>query len=69
MILVNTMSAFVGTKLDEDIKTGAFLPATEKENLEEERELLAGLLFLGTAPAGLGEAGRDPSRRKAADAG
>ena len=43
MILVNTMSAFVGTKLDEDIKTGAFLPATEKENLEEERELLAGL--------------------------
>ena len=43
MILVNTMSAFVGTKLDEDIKTGAFLPATEKENLEEERELLVGL--------------------------
>ena len=43
MILVNTMFAFVGTKLDEDIKTGAFLPATEKENLEEERELLAGL--------------------------
>ena len=43
MILVNTMSAFVGTKLDEDIKTGAFLPATEKENLEEEREFLAGL--------------------------
>ena len=43
MILINTMSAFVGTKLDEDIKTGAFLPATEKENLEEEREFLAGL--------------------------
>ncbi len=42
-ILVNTMSAFVGTQLDEDIKTGAFIPASEKENLEEEREFLAGL--------------------------
>ena len=42
-ILVNTMSAFVGTQLDEDIRTGAFLPAPEKENLEEEREFLAGL--------------------------
>lgn len=40
-ILINTMSAFVGTKLDEEIKSGAFLPATEKENLEEERELLS----------------------------
>lgn len=42
-ILINTMSAFVGTKLDDDIKTGAFIPATEKENLKEERELLCGL--------------------------
>lgn len=42
-ILINTMSAFVGTPLDEDIKSGSFIPATEKENLEEEREFLAGL--------------------------
>ncbi len=42
-ILINTMSAFVGTQLDEDIRTGVFVPASEKENLEEERELLAGL--------------------------
>ncbi len=42
-ILINTMSAFVGTPLDEDIKSGAFIPAGEKENLEEEREFLAGL--------------------------
>ena len=39
-ILVNTMSAFAGTQLDEDIRTGAFVPATEKENLQEERALL-----------------------------
>lgn len=42
-ILINTMSAFVGTKLDDDIRTGAFIPASEKEILEEEREFLAGL--------------------------
>lgn len=42
-ILINTMSAFVGTQLDEDIKAGVFLPATEKENLEEEREFLVRL--------------------------
>ncbi len=42
-ILINTMSSFVGTKLDEEIRTGAFLLASEKENLEEEREFLAGL--------------------------
>ena len=42
-ILINTMSAFMGTRLDDDIKTGAFIPASEKENLEEEREFLAGL--------------------------
>ena len=39
-ILINTMSAFVGTQLDEDIRTGKFIPASEKENLEEEREFL-----------------------------
>lgn len=42
-ILINTMSAFIGTKLDEDVKTGLFIPASEKENLEEEREFLMGL--------------------------
>ena len=42
-ILINTMSAFVGTKLEEEIQTGDFLPASERENLEEEREFLAGL--------------------------
>lgn len=42
-ILINTMSSFVGTQLDEEIKTGAFLPAAERENLEEEREFLSGL--------------------------
>lgn len=42
-ILVNTMSAFKGTKLDEDIKTGAFAQSSEKENLEEERTLLENL--------------------------
>ncbi len=42
-ILINTMSAFVGTQLDEDIKNGVFIPATERENLEEEHEFLARL--------------------------
>ena len=42
-ILINTMSAFIDTPLDRDIKSGDFLPATEKENLEEEREFLAEL--------------------------
>ena len=42
-ILLCTMSAFVGTVLEEDIKSGVFIPATEKENLEEEQEFLAGL--------------------------
>ena len=36
-ILINTMSAFAGTKLDEEIRNGVFIPASEKENLEEER--------------------------------
>ena len=42
-LYIGVMSAFVGTQLDEDIKTGAFIPATEKENLDEEREFLSGL--------------------------
>lgn len=42
-ILINTMSAFVGTRLDRDIKEGKFTPATERENLEEERDFLAAL--------------------------
>lgn len=43
MILINTMSAFVGTRLDEEIKSGVFVPAAEKENLEEEKAFLAEL--------------------------
>ncbi|MGI6720940.1 MAG: radical SAM protein [Anaerovoracaceae bacterium] len=39
-ILINTMSAFAGTKLDRDIEDGIFVQASEKENLEEEREFL-----------------------------
>ncbi len=39
-ILINTMSAFVGTRLDEDIRDGTFIPASERENLEEELEFL-----------------------------
>ena len=39
-ILVNTMSAFAGTKLDDDIKKGVFIPAEERENLEEEKTFL-----------------------------
>lgn len=42
-ILINTMSAFAGTKLDQDIADGIFVQATEKENLEEEREFLSRL--------------------------
>lgn len=42
-ILINTMSAFVGTPLDHDIKKGKFTPATEREHLEEERDFLAAL--------------------------
>ena len=42
-ILINTMSAFVGTRLDEEIKSGIFIPAKEKENLEEEKAFLAEL--------------------------
>jgi len=42
-ILINTMSAFVGTPLDRDISEGKFTPATEREHLEEERDFLAAL--------------------------
>ncbi|MBP3231153.1 MAG: radical SAM protein [Anaerovibrio sp.] len=42
-ILINTMSAFVGTPLDHDIREGKFTPATEREHLEEERDFLAAL--------------------------
>ena len=39
------MSAFVGTKLDEEIKSGVFMPAMEKENLMEEKVFLVELIF------------------------
>ena len=42
-ILINTLSAFVGTRLDRAIKEGKFIQASERENLEEERDFLAAL--------------------------
>ncbi|MCR5479223.1 MAG: radical SAM protein [Ruminococcus sp.] len=42
-ILLNTMSAFEGTKLDKDIQDGRFVPATEKEILQEEYAFLQAL--------------------------
>ncbi len=42
-ILINTMSAFEGTQLDEDIKDGKFTPAGEREIVLEEYEFLKGL--------------------------
>lgn len=42
-ILMNTMSAFAGTRLNEEIKAGTFVPAPEKENLQEEKAFLAAL--------------------------
>ena len=39
-ILMTTMTAYVGTKLDDDIASGVFVPAGEIENLQEERELI-----------------------------
>ncbi|HOC34201.1 MAG TPA: radical SAM protein [Ruminococcus flavefaciens] len=39
-ILLNTMSAFEGTTLDKDIQDGRFVPATEKEILQEEYAFL-----------------------------
>lgn len=40
-ILMTTMTAYVGTKLNDDIVSGAFVPAGEIEILQEERELIA----------------------------
>ncbi len=42
-ILVTTISAFSGTPLNDEIQAGRFTLASEKENLQEEIELLAGL--------------------------
>ena len=42
-ILLNTMSAFVGTVLDEEIKSKKFIPAGEKEILLEEKIFLENL--------------------------
>ena len=42
-ILLNTMSAFEGTVLDKDIQDGRFIPATEKEILQEEYAFLQAL--------------------------
>ncbi len=42
-ILVNTMTAFAGTELDDDIAAGMFTPAGEKEILQEEYAFLAAL--------------------------
>lgn len=42
-ILLNTMSAFEGTVLDKDIRDGRFVPATEKEILQEEYSFLQAL--------------------------
>ena len=42
-ILLNTMSAFEGTVLDKDIRDGRFVPATEKEILQEEYAFLQAL--------------------------
>ena len=42
-ILLNTMSAFEGTVLDQEIQDGRFVPATEKEILQEEYAFLQDL--------------------------
>ncbi|MDA3077774.1 radical SAM protein [Campylobacter sp. JMF_06 NA1] len=47
-ILLNTMSAFKDTRLNEQILNGEFIPASEKEILEEEREFIANLELEGT---------------------
>ena len=39
-VLINTISAFEGTQLQADIESGKFVPASELECLQEERELL-----------------------------
>ena len=38
--LCTTLTSYAGTKLEEDIQSGAFVPATEKEILQEERLLV-----------------------------
>ncbi len=40
-MLLTTMTAYVGTPLNDDIESGAFVPAGETEILQEERELIA----------------------------
>jgi radical SAM superfamily enzyme YgiQ (UPF0313 family) len=40
LVGVTTMTAFEGTKLNDDINAGTFLPASEQEMLEEEYHLL-----------------------------
>jgi hypothetical protein len=40
-ILMTTMTAYIGTKLNDDIVNGAFVPAGEIEILQEEKELIA----------------------------
>ena len=47
-ILLNTMSAFERTVLDKDIQDGRFIPATEKEILQEEYAFLQALELLDT---------------------
>lgn len=42
-ILLTTMTAYIGTKLNDDIASGVFTPSGEKENLQEERELIVQL--------------------------
>ena len=46
-ILMTTMTAYVGTKLNDDIVGGTFIPAGEIENLQEEKELIACLNLPG----------------------
>ncbi len=38
--LCTTLTSYVGTKLEENIRSGVFIPATEKEILQEERRLV-----------------------------
>lgn len=42
-MLLTTLTAYVGTKLNDDIEDGVFTPAGETEILQEERELVASL--------------------------
>ena len=47
-ILINTMSAFAGTVLDDEIRTGGFVPAGEREILQEEYTFLKALYLPDT---------------------